>query len=134
MIPVENFEIWLYIVLKKISARFQLENWSVPARLDSARNLHSSSSLEPENFSSNPSLQTSLADFEENMGEGETAALSQNGNGSTSPTNNYRSILHYLVRFDEFLRNGYVIGFRFRFSRMHWLPIKAPDYFMIFFF
>ena len=36
---------------KKISARFQLENWSA-----SARNLHSSGSLELENSSSNSSL------------------------------------------------------------------------------
>ena len=35
---------------------FQLESWSAPARLGSARNLHSSGSLEPENSSSNSSL------------------------------------------------------------------------------
>ena len=46
----------LIVVLKKFSARFQLENWSVPARLGSARNIHSSGLLEPENSSSNPSL------------------------------------------------------------------------------
>ena len=46
----------MIVVLRKISARFQLENWSAPARLGSARNLHSSGSLEPENSSSNSSL------------------------------------------------------------------------------
>ena len=50
----------LIVGLKKVSARFQLENWSPPARLGSARNIHSSGSLEPENSSSNPSL----ADFQ----------------------------------------------------------------------
>ena len=43
-------------ILSVLSARFQLENWSVPARLGSAPNLHSSGSLEPENSSSNSSL------------------------------------------------------------------------------
>ena len=41
---------------RKNPARFQLENQSAPARLGSARNLHSSGSLEPEKSSSNPSL------------------------------------------------------------------------------
>ena len=44
-------------VLKQNSARFQLKNWSVPAWLGSAWNFHSSGSLEPENSSSNSSLQ-----------------------------------------------------------------------------
>ena len=39
-----------------LSARFQLENWSAPARLGSTRNLHSSGLLEPENSSLNSSL------------------------------------------------------------------------------
>ena len=47
----------LIVVLKKISARFRLQNWSAPARLGSAQNLHSSGSLEPKNSSSNSSLQ-----------------------------------------------------------------------------
>ena len=38
------------------STRFQLGNWSAPARLGSARNLYSLGSLEPENSSSNSSL------------------------------------------------------------------------------
>ena len=45
----------LIYILSVLSARFQLENWSAPARLDSARNLHSSGLLEPENYSSNSS-------------------------------------------------------------------------------
>ena len=57
MILVENWEFYcsFKLGLKKNSARFQLENWSAPARLGSARNLHSSGSLEPENSSSNSS-------------------------------------------------------------------------------
>ena len=51
----------LIVVLKKISARFQLENWTAPARLDSARNFHSSGSLEPEKTSSNSSLTVTYA-------------------------------------------------------------------------
>ena len=43
-------------MLKIISAWCQLENWSAPAQLGSARNLHSSGSLELENSSSNSSL------------------------------------------------------------------------------
>ena len=43
-------------ILSVLSARFQLENQSAPAWLGSARNLHSSGSLEPENSSSNSSL------------------------------------------------------------------------------
>ena len=39
-----------------LSARFQLGNWSAPARLGSARNLHSSARLEPEKSSSGSSL------------------------------------------------------------------------------
>ena len=46
----------MIVLLKKISARFQLENWGAPARARSSRNLLSSSSLEPENSSSNSSL------------------------------------------------------------------------------
>ena len=40
----------LIVVVKKISARFQLENLSAPAWLGLARILHSSGSLEPEKF------------------------------------------------------------------------------------
>ena len=43
-------------ILSVLSARFQLENWSAPARLGSAWNLHSSAQLELENSSSNSSL------------------------------------------------------------------------------
>ena len=46
----------LTYILSELSARFQLENQSAPARLGSARNLPSSSSLEPENSSSKSSL------------------------------------------------------------------------------
>ena len=52
LIVVPNYD------LKFLSARFQLENWSAPARLDSARKFQSSGSLEPENSSSNSSLLT----------------------------------------------------------------------------
>ena len=45
----------LTYILSELSARFQLENQSVPAR-----NLPSSSSLEPENSSSNSSLVFSI--------------------------------------------------------------------------
>ena len=48
---------FLTYILSEMSARFQLENKSAPARLDSAPNLHSSGSLEPENSSSNSSLE-----------------------------------------------------------------------------
>ena len=47
---------FLTYILSVLSARFQLENWSAPARLGSARNLHSSAWLELENSSSNSSL------------------------------------------------------------------------------
>ena len=50
-------------ILYILSARFQLENWSAPAWLDSARNLHSSGSLEPENSSSNSSLTNDIVGF-----------------------------------------------------------------------
>ena len=43
-------------ILLVLLARFQLENWSAPARLDLAWNFHSSGLLEPENSSSNSSL------------------------------------------------------------------------------
>ena len=38
--------LFLTYILSVLSARFQLENWSAPARLGLARNFHSSSSLE----------------------------------------------------------------------------------------
>ena len=54
-------ELWKEIVvLKKISAWFQLEYWSASARLDSARKFHSLGSLEPENSSSNSSLASTV--------------------------------------------------------------------------
>ena len=47
---------YTHIVMWVLSARFQLKNWSAPAWLSSAQNLHSSGSLELENSSSNSSL------------------------------------------------------------------------------
>ena len=47
---------FLAYILSVLSARFQLKNWSAPAWLSSAQNLHSSGSLEPENSSWNSSL------------------------------------------------------------------------------
>ena len=43
-------------LIKLVLKKFQLENLSAPARLSSARNLHSSGSLQLENSSSNSSL------------------------------------------------------------------------------
>ena len=55
MLQEQNWGIWLYLIYI-LSAQFQLENWNAPARLDSARNLFSSSWLSSGNFSSNSSL------------------------------------------------------------------------------
>ena len=45
-----------YLIMYILSARFQLENWSAPARLGSAWNLYSSARLELGNSSSGSSL------------------------------------------------------------------------------
>ena len=63
MLQMQNWKIWkiCYLMMHILSARFQLENWSAPAWLGLARNLHSSAQLELENSSSGSSLRNTHA-------------------------------------------------------------------------